>query len=82
MNGTWNCTCNFTIARDKPVEDVLNILYYTFMITMSVLSMIGSVTLSFVIIKYDQNSNSRRLLIYLSGSDFVMALFNILGVLW
>jgi len=78
----YQCKCDASYDVKDSSEDVLNKLYFGFTITMSSLSAIAAPLLIWMIVQFKLRTEARNLLIYLSVSDTVMALFNILGIVW
>ena len=83
INDQDNFTCtNGTFILSFEAQKVLNNVYYSLMIAASALSMIGCGILISLIVKYKLNLKVKQLLVYLSISDFFIAFFNILGIIW
>ncbi|XP_067932855.1 G-protein coupled receptor 157-like [Watersipora subatra] len=76
------CKCSEDYMIKEDLETTLNTSYYIMMIIMSALSIIGSITLVAIILADRKSLVARQLLIYLSLCDFLVALFNLLGLLW
>lgn len=80
-NSIYICE-NFTDIRQTDIDDPRQWLYYLLTGLTSLLSMAGTLLLIRLCLKQPNRHSARRMLVYLSVSDLIVATSNFISAIW